>query len=115
MIRLPLQKLLTKIIMDFLVSFTIFSVSDTIREVRDLFILAISVVILNAVLLAVWSLVKMGLRLIKRKIEIKMSKSKDEKSKEIMNTSIQEIKKHIAQGDKIIEKINEKSIKTPEK
>lgn len=115
MTQLPLSKFISKIIFDFLVSSMILSVADKVGEVRDLIILAASVVFLNAILVAIWALIKMCLRLIRHKILTKAEQSKDEKVKEIMKTASKEIDKHIDKTDKIIDKITEKNIKNSKK
>lgn len=115
MIQLPASKFISKITFDFLASSMILSVTDKVGEVRDLIILAASVVFLNAILVAIWALIKMCLRLIRHKILTKAEQSKDEKVKEIMKTASKEIDKHIDKTDKIIDKITEKNIKNSKK
>lgn len=104
-----------KISFDLMVSLITFGVSDEIREIRDLIILAATIVILNTILVIIWTLIKMFLNIIKRKLELKISKTKDEKVKEIMKTASKEIDKHIDKTDKIIDKITEKNIKNSKK
>lgn len=53
----------------------------------------------------------MFLKIIKRKLELKISKTKDEKVKEIMKTTSKEIDNHIEKTGKVIDKITEKNIK----
>lgn len=114
-ITLTLHKIALKIVFDFLTSSMILSTVDKVKEVRDLIILAASVVFLNAILVAIWALIKMCLRLIRNKILTKAEQSKDEKVKEIMKTASKEIDNHIDKTDKIIDKITEKNIKNSKK
>lgn len=107
--------LFIKITLDLIVSLITFGVSDEIRQLKDLIILAATIVILNTILVIIWTLIKMFLKIIKRKLELKISKSKDEKVKEIMKTASKEIDDHIDKTDKIIDKITEKNIKNSKK
>ena len=100
-----------KITFDLIVSIITVITTDEIRQIRDLIILAASIVILNTILVIIWSFIKMFLKIIKRKLELKISKTKDEKVKEIMKTVSKEIDNHIDKTDKVIDKITEKNIK----
>ena len=104
-----------KITFDLILSLITFGVSDEMRQIKDLIILAATIVILNTILVIIWSLIKMFLKIIKRKLELKISKTKDEKVKEIMKTASKEIDKHIDKTDKVIDKITEKNIKNSKK
>ena len=104
-----------KITFDLIVSLITFGVSDEMRQIKDLIILAATIVILNTILVIIWSLIKMFLKIIKRKLELKICKTKDEKVKEIMKTASKEIDKHIEKTDKVIDKITEKNIKNSKK
>lgn len=104
-----------KITFDLLVSLIRVGVSDELRQIKDLIILAATIVILNTILVIIWTLIKMFLKIIKRKLELKISKTKDEKFKEIMKTASKEIDKHIDKTDKVIDKITEKNIKNSKK
>lgn len=115
MFTLTLHKLISKIGFDFLTSSMILSAVDKVKEVRDLIILAASVVFLNAILVAIWALIKMCLRLIRHKILTKAEQSKDEKTKKILKDTADELNKHVDKTDKIIEKITTDNIKTPKK
>lgn len=104
-----------KISFDLILSLITLGVSDEMRQIKDLIILAATIVILNTILVIIWTLIKMFLKIIKRKLELKISKTKDEKVKEIMKTASKEIDKHIDKTDKIIDKITEKNIKNSKK
>ena len=104
-----------KITFDLIVSSITFGVSDEMRQIKDLIILAATIVILNTILVIIWTLIKMFLKIIKRKLELKISKTKDEKVKEIMKAASKEIDKHIDKTDKVIDKITEKNIKNSKK
>lgn len=100
-----------KITFELIVSLITVATSDEIRQIRDLIILAASIVILNTILVIIWEFIKMFLKIIKRKLELKISKTKDEKIKETMKTVSKEIDRHIDKTDKVIDKITEKNIK----
>jgi len=61
--------LFTKITFDLIVTIITLGFSDEIRQIRDLIILAATIVILNTILVIIWTLIKMFLKIIKRRLK----------------------------------------------
>lgn len=100
-----LKIMLIKNIIDMSLTVLILSrIADQISNVIDMIILGAVIVFLNALLAVVWTLFRMGVRLLHLKLTT-MKKGRDQKAKEIISDAQEEIEKTLKDTEKKVEVI----------